>query len=39
MGKPARTRKQKKEIKGRVNKVRGVAKAKAAAAGGKKDKK
>jgi hypothetical protein len=30
------TRKQKKEIKGRVKKVRGVAKAKAAASGGKK---
>ena len=37
--KPARTRKQKKEIKGRVKKVRGVAKAKAAAAGGKNAKK
>lgn len=34
--KPTKTRKQKKEIKGRVKKVRGVAKAKAAAAGGKK---
>ena len=36
MGKNAKTRKQKKEIKGRVNKVRGIAKAKAAQAGGKK---
>jgi len=34
--KPARTRKQKKEIKGRVRKVKGTAKAKAAASGGKK---
>ena len=34
-----KTRKQKKEIKGRVKKVRGIAKAKAAAAGGKKEKK
>ena len=31
-------RKQKKEIKGRMNKVRGIAKAAAAAAGGKKKK-
>jgi len=36
--KPLRTRKQKKEIKGRVKKVRGIAKAKAAAAGGAKKK-
>ena len=36
LGKPAKTRKQRKEIKGRVKKVRGIAKAKAAAAGGKK---
>lgn len=34
--KSLRTRKQRKEIKGRVKKVRGIAKAKAAAAGGKK---
>lgn len=34
--KPKRTRKQKKEIKGRVKKVRGIAKEKAAQAGGKK---
>ena len=34
--KPLKTRKQRKEIKGRVKKVRGTAKAKAAAAGGKK---
>lgn len=34
--KPAKTRKQRKEIKGRVKKVRGTAKAKAAASGGKK---
>jgi len=34
--KPTKTRKQRKEIKGRVKKVRGIAKAKAAAAGGKK---
>ena len=33
--KAGKTRKQKKEIKGRVNKVRGVAKAKAAGAGKK----
>jgi hypothetical protein len=38
MGKNDKTRKQKKEIKGRVKKVRGVAKAKAAAAGGGKKK-
>ena len=37
--KPARTRKQKKEIKGRVKKVRGTKKAAAAAAGGDKKKK
>ena len=36
MGKPPKTRKQKKEIKGRVKKVRGIQKAKVAAAGGKK---
>ena len=36
--KPARGRKQKKEIKGRVKKVRGKAKAAAASAGGKKKK-
>mmetsp|Transcript_43023 Transcript_43023/g.41386 ORF Transcript_43023/g.41386 Transcript_43023/m.41386 type:complete len:135 (-) Transcript_43023:39-443(-) len=36
MGKNARSRKQKKEIKGRQKKVRGILKAKAAAAGGKK---
>jgi len=34
--KPDKTRKQRKEIKGRVRKVRGIAKTKAAAAGGKK---
>lgn len=34
--KPAKTRKQRKEIKGRVKKVRGIQKAKVAAAGGKK---
>jgi hypothetical protein len=34
--KPKKTRKQKKEIKGRVKKVRGIAKEKAAAAGAKK---
>lgn len=32
------TRKMKKEMKGRMNKVRGTAKAKAASAGGKKKK-
>ena len=36
MGKPAKNRKQKKEIKGRVKKVKGTAKAKAALAGKKK---
>ncbi len=36
LAKPLKTRKQRKEIKGRVKKVRGIAKAKAAAAGGKK---
>ena len=36
LGKPEKTRKQKKEIKGRVKKVRGIQKAKVAAAGGKK---
>ena len=36
MSKPPKTRKQKKEIKGRVRRVRGIAKAKAAMAGGKK---
>ena len=36
LAKPTKTRKQRKEIKGRVKKVRGIAKAKAAAAGGKK---
>ena len=36
--KGAKTRKQKKEIKGRVNKVRGTAKAKAANASNKKKK-
>jgi hypothetical protein len=36
LGKPAKTRKQRKEIKGRVRKVRGIQKAKVAAAGGKK---
>ena len=34
--KPKVGRKQRKEIKGRVRKVRGVAKAKAALSGGKK---
>ena len=34
--KAAKTRKQKKEIKGRQKKVRGIAKAKAGASGGKK---
>jgi small subunit ribosomal protein S24e len=38
MGKNAKTRKQKKEIKGRVKRVRGVAKAKAAMSGGAKKK-
>ena len=38
LGKPEKTRKQKKEIKGRVKKVRGIQKAKVAAAGGKKKK-
>jgi hypothetical protein len=33
---PKSGRKQRKEIKGRVKKVRGTAKAKAAASGGKK---
>jgi hypothetical protein len=33
-----RSRKQKKEIKGRVKRVHGIMKAKAAAAGGKKKK-
>eukprot|EP00349_Pseudokeronopsis_sp_Brazil_P008497 CAMPEP_0202955670 /NCGR_PEP_ID=MMETSP1396-20130829/205_1 /ASSEMBLY_ACC=CAM_ASM_000872 /TAXON_ID= /ORGANISM="Pseudokeronopsis sp., Strain Brazil" /LENGTH=133 /DNA_ID=CAMNT_0049672335 /DNA_START=19 /DNA_END=420 /DNA_ORIENTATION=- len=36
MGKNAKTRKQKKEIKGRQLKVRGIAKEKAAQSGGKK---
>jgi len=34
--KPKQGRKQRKELKGRVNKVRGIAKAKAAQSGGKK---
>ena len=38
MGKNKITRKQKKEIKGRVRKVRGIAKAKAAQSGGGKKK-
>jgi small subunit ribosomal protein S24e len=38
LGKVGKGRKQKKEIKGRVNKVRGTAKTKAAAAGGGKKK-
>ena len=38
LAKPPKTRKQRKEIKGRVKKVRGIAKAKAAAAGGGKKK-
>ena len=38
-GKADKTRKQRKEIKGRQKKLRGVAKAKAAVSGGKKGKK
>ena len=38
LAKPSKTRKQRKEIKGRVIKVRGIQKAKVAAAGGGKKK-
>ena len=38
MAKPAKSRKQRKEIKGRVIRVRGTQKAKVAAAGGGKKK-